>query len=115
MLIGQRRDAILEIVRAHPALNLERNPQRYLIDPRDHFAARREARRLGLDVIGFFHSHPGGPATPSPSDVAEASYPDHVYVIVGLARLPSAVHAEDADVAAFYYRNGRFEEVRLDA
>ena len=70
---------------ARPARNLAADANRFLIDPRDHIDARREARALGLDVVGFYHSHPHSAAVPSPTDLAEASYPDHLYLIVGLA------------------------------
>jgi proteasome lid subunit RPN8/RPN11 len=81
VLLG-RDDDIVAAVRAR---NIAAAPaSRFLIDPKDHFDARREARRTGLDVVGFYHSHPGTAAAPSEIDLAEASYPDHLYLIVGL-------------------------------
>ena len=80
MLVG--RDASIdEAVRAK---NIAARPTRFLIDPKDHIDARRAARRRGLDVLGFYHSHPHSPAWPSPTDVTEAAYPDSVYLIVSL-------------------------------
>jgi proteasome lid subunit RPN8/RPN11 len=73
------------VMEARPARNLATDPNRFLIDPKDHIDARREARAHGLDVVGFYHSHPRSAAVPSPTDLAEASYPDHLYLIVGLA------------------------------
>jgi [CysO sulfur-carrier protein]-S-L-cysteine hydrolase len=73
------------IEEAIQAKNLAASPTRFLIDPRDHINARRTARTRGLDVIGFYHSHPHSPAWPSPTDLAEAAYPDAVYLIVSLA------------------------------
>jgi len=35
-------------------------------------------------VLGFYHSHPHSPAWPSPTDAAEAAYPEAVHLIVGL-------------------------------
>ncbi len=67
------------------AANLAGEPSRFLIDPADHIRARREARSAGLDVIGFYHSHPRSTAEPSPTDRAEASYAGALYLIVGLA------------------------------
>ena len=81
MLIGSA-GAITSAIRAR---NLSRHPSRFLIDPQDHIRARRDARDAGLDVIGFYHSHPHSSAEPSPADLAEASYPNHLYLIVGLA------------------------------
>jgi proteasome lid subunit RPN8/RPN11 len=73
------------IVQAWPARNLAAEPRRrYDLDPADHFAAIREARRQGLDVVGCYHSHPHSAAMPSPTDVAEGR-PDFLYVIAGRA------------------------------
>jgi proteasome lid subunit RPN8/RPN11 len=41
---------------------------RYLITAEDMLAGEREAMRLGLDVIGVFHSHPDHPNQPSEFD-----------------------------------------------
>jgi proteasome lid subunit RPN8/RPN11 len=76
---------------AHPARNLETGRTRFLIDPRDHFAAVHAARESKRFVIGVYHSHPNGPAAPSPADLAEASYDDYVYLIVSLAGDPPEV------------------------
>ena len=35
-------------------------------------------------MIGFYHSHPHSPAEPSAADVAEATYPGALYLIVSL-------------------------------
>jgi proteasome lid subunit RPN8/RPN11 len=73
---------------ARRAGNLAIDLNRFLIDPKDHIDARREARARGLDVVGFYHSHPHSAPVPSPTDLAEASYADHLYLIVGLADEP---------------------------
>jgi proteasome lid subunit RPN8/RPN11 len=66
------------------ARNLAGSPTRYLIHPEDHIRARRDARTHGMEVVGFYHSHPRSPAVPSPSDLAEASYSGCVWLIVSL-------------------------------
>lgn len=81
MLIGTGT-SIDDAVRAK---NIAASPTRFLIDPKDHIEARRDARGRGLEVVGFYHSHPQSPAWPSERDVAEAAYPDAVYLIVSLA------------------------------
>src|SRR6478736_10372981 len=64
------------VVAAARARNTASDPtRRFEIDPQDHIDARREARGRGLAVLGFYHSHPRSPAVPSPTDLAEASYP----------------------------------------
>jgi proteasome lid subunit RPN8/RPN11 len=56
--------------------------RRYQITPADYRAADQAAREQGLDVVGFYHSHPDHPAEPSPTDLAEATFPGYTYVIV---------------------------------
>ena len=66
--------------------NLAASPDtRYELDPAVFIRARREARDQGLDVLGFYHSHPHSDAAPSATDLAESMYPDLVYLIVGAA------------------------------
>jgi proteasome lid subunit RPN8/RPN11 len=81
LLVGSP-DSIVEAIAAE---NLAVDPGRYLIDPQTHIAAQRRARARGLVVAGFYHSHPHSGPGPSPTDLAEASYADHLYLIVGLA------------------------------
>ena len=58
--------------------------RRYTITPQDYHAADRAARRQGLDVVGFYHSHPDHPARPSATDLAEATFPGYTYMIVSI-------------------------------
>lgn len=61
-------------------------PRRFAMDPADLYAHTVRARRLQLDVLGFFHSHPEGDAVPSASDVREGSgWPGYVNAIFACA------------------------------
>ena len=101
LLLG-RGDAILEAVRARNAASSPTT--RFLVEPKDHIDARREARTRGLDVVGFYHSHPHSGAVPSPTDLAEAAYPGTLHVIVGLAVDPPEVRAFEIDEGNFRER-----------
>ncbi|HEX5070387.1 MAG TPA: M67 family metallopeptidase [Vicinamibacterales bacterium] len=82
LLVGSGR----RIDVAVPLSNVDPRPRvRFRVDPAEHIAVRRIVRRLTprLAVIGVYHSHPQGPATPSPRDMAECHYPDWIFVIVG--------------------------------
>jgi proteasome lid subunit RPN8/RPN11 len=97
-------DAVIESRRAR---NLATDPNRFLIDPGDHIDARREARMRGIDVVGFYHSHPHTAAVPSERDLAEASYADCLYLIVSLA--------EEQAAASFYrLEAGGFREAKCE-
>jgi proteasome lid subunit RPN8/RPN11 len=41
----------------------------------------------GLELLAIYHSHPQGPEGPSETDVAKATYPNAVTLIVNLAEL----------------------------
>jgi proteasome lid subunit RPN8/RPN11 len=57
---------------------------RYNIAPQELIAAQREGRKLGLDIVGFYHSHPDHPAQWSPTDFAEAHWFGCAYVITSV-------------------------------
>jgi proteasome lid subunit RPN8/RPN11 len=103
LLIG-RPDVVTEAVRAR---NIAPERTRFLIDPHDHIAARRRARGVGLDLVGFYHSHPTSLAEPSQTDLDEATYPNLLYLIVSLV-------TDTADVRLFRLRQGWFEEVAFE-
>jgi len=58
---------------------------RYHIAPQELIAAQRQARKLSLDIVGFYHSHPDHPAQWSPTDFAEAHWFGCAYVITSVA------------------------------
>lgn len=91
---------------AVPMRNVARGTTRFRIDPRDHIELRRRLRaeQPALDIIGVYHSHPAGRAYPSRTDVAEAHYPDWIYVIVGLG-------APRAEIGAFRIVGDRIERL----
>ena len=83
LLVGRcdgDRTAALRAARAGN-LDRERPETRYLLDPDDFVAADREARALGLDVVGFWHTHPDHPARPSPTDL-DAAWEGYSYLII---------------------------------
>ncbi len=57
---------------------------RYHIDPAELVRAQREARQQGLDIVGFYHSHPDHPARWSATDFAEAHWIGCSYVITSV-------------------------------
>jgi proteasome lid subunit RPN8/RPN11 len=58
---------------------------RYNIAPVELVKIEREARRQGLGIAGFYHSHPDHPAQWSPTDFAEAHWIGCSYVITAVA------------------------------
>jgi proteasome lid subunit RPN8/RPN11 len=63
------------------------SPQnRYNIDPRELVRAQREAHERGLDIVGFYHSHPDHPARWSQTDFEEAHWIGCSYVITSVEK-----------------------------
>lgn len=58
---------------------------RYLITPEDVARADRQAARQGMDIIGFFHSHPDCPARPSGTD-REFAWPTIAFMIISVVQ-----------------------------
>jgi len=82
------------------ARETERN--RFLIDPLEQLRMEKDARSRGLDVLGYYHSHPDHPARPSVYD-REHAWPWYSYIIVSVERgvakdLTCWVLAEDGAV-----------------
>ncbi len=64
---------------------------RYHIAPQELIAAQREGRKKGLDILGFYHSHPDHPAQWSPTDFAEAHWFGCAYVITAVEKGRAAI------------------------
>jgi proteasome lid subunit RPN8/RPN11 len=87
---------------AYPLTNANPSPVTFTIDALEHFGAMRHAESQGWEISGVFHSHPDGEAMPSATDVAMASDPDWIHLIVG-----------GGEVGAFRIRGGEIEAVGL--
>ncbi len=57
---------------------------RYLIDPKELYAAVRASSDFDRELVAVYHSHPRSPALPSPTDRAEVRWPDALYLLVSL-------------------------------
>jgi len=57
---------------------------RYVIDPREQLRAFRSIDAADEELLGIYHSHPASQPYPSPTDRAEAHYPDAFHVLVSL-------------------------------
>ena len=72
-------------IHAYPMPNTtEEGPRRrFLVRPQDYREAERRASELGLDLLGFYHSHPDHPSRPSQYDLDHA-WPFFSYVILSV-------------------------------
>ena len=86
ILLGRTTGEAIEVHDALRAGNtrLDSAHNRYNIEPIDLIRAQREGRARGLDIVGFYHSHPDHPAFPSSTDLAEAHWYGCAYVITSV-------------------------------
>jgi proteasome lid subunit RPN8/RPN11 len=75
---------ISEARRARNAV-IERARDRYEIDPVDQLRIQRECDAGGLEILGYYHSHPDHPARPSVFDT-ERAWAGMLYLIVSVAQ-----------------------------
>ncbi|HWA96273.1 MAG TPA: M67 family metallopeptidase [Terracidiphilus sp.] len=82
---------------------------RYHIAPAELVKIQREAMLKGLDIAGFYHSHPDHPAQWSPTDFAEAHWIGCSYVITEVAK------GKAAQTNAFLLAGNTEEDKRFEA
>jgi proteasome lid subunit RPN8/RPN11 len=67
-----------------PDGRIESRDNRYLISGSQYKQADAEARKRGLGIIGYYHSHPDHPAVPSRFDLDHSCWPGESYIIVSI-------------------------------
>ncbi len=101
----------VEVVEAVPSNNASDDVRRrrYLIGPDDVLALERRASEAGLQVVGYYHSHPDAPPVPSEFD-REHAWPWYVYLIVNV------VDGAMAEARAWRLSDDRdsFDAIELD-
>jgi len=106
ILVGKRKGGGWQVLRAVPVpnRNQERSRDRFEISPKDYLMVEKEANQDGLDVIGFFHSHPDVPPYPSLTD-AQFAWSGYLTVIVGV------FSASKVRIRAYLFDGQNFHEL----
>jgi proteasome lid subunit RPN8/RPN11 len=86
---------------------------RYNIAPQELVKIQRQARALGLDIVGFYHSHPDHPARWSKTDFAEAHWLGCSYIITSVEQ-GKAVTTNSFLLAGTEEDNKRFEDEPIE-
>jgi len=85
-LLGLESEVVREVRSLFRLVNrrTDSSRNRFSITAEDVRGAERAARTGGLDIVGWYHSHPDHPALPSEFD-RENAWPWYSYVIVSVA------------------------------
>ncbi len=84
-LLGEDGEGTRRVRELFPLVNRRQDSprNRFAVTPEDVRAAERAARHRGLELVGWYHSHPDHPAQPSDYD-REHAWPWYSYVIVSV-------------------------------
>jgi len=88
--------------------NTERAADRYTISPAELNIIDKQSRVEGMEILGFYHSHPDHPDRPSEYD-REFAHPGYSYVIISVEK------GEVASVKCWrvYDEDGPFKEEKI--
>ena len=87
ILFGSEENGVNTVKALKPVENARESGEQYhrfLITAEDMMEAELEARKLGLEIVGFYHSHPDHPARPSDYD-RDHALPFYSYIILRVA------------------------------
>jgi len=98
-LITEKGAVVKEII---PAQNILKSPTEFKISPEEFIKHLFEAEEKGLELIGFYHSHPAAPK-PSVIDVEYMKlWPNSIWLIISTV---------DYSIRAYQALNGKFEKI----
>jgi len=94
-------------VAVYRATNVAKSPPlAYRIDDAELYRIYQEIDDADLDLGAIYHSHTRSDPYPSQTDINLATYPDSLYVIVGVAK-------DEPEVRAFRIVDQQVQEVEL--
>jgi proteasome lid subunit RPN8/RPN11 len=95
-------ESVREVLQLFPLVNRrDDSPRnRFAVTAEDVLEAEKAARQRGLDVVGWYHSHPDHAARPSQFD-REHAWPWYSYIIV------SVIHGTPAEMTSWRLNDDR--------
>ncbi len=107
ILAGKVRNETVEVTRVYECDNVHPNPTvEYFVKPEDQLRIFLEVEEdEDMDLVGFYHSHPEGPDSPSQIDASNNYWPDHLIAIVALSPEPQ--------VTFWKWKDGRYQPLEM--
>ncbi|TET89169.1 MAG: M67 family peptidase [Methanomassiliicoccales archaeon] len=107
ILVGRAKDNEVRVSRVCACRNVHSDPTvEYLVNPEDQVRIFEEIDEDNeVELLGFYHSHPGGPNGPSQIDSSRNYWPEHLIAIVSLSPEPN--------VSFWKWENGRFRRQEI--
>ena len=86
LMLGKFESGHKKVLETYPISNAREEAakrNRFLIRPEELMGGEKYAREQGLDVVGFYHSHPDDVAVPSQYDL-EHAWPTYSYIVMSV-------------------------------
>jgi len=86
LMLGRFESGLKKVIETYSISNArdeEAKRNRFLIRPEELLRGEKYARDQGLDVVGFYHSHPDDVAVPSQYDL-EHAWPTYSYIVMSV-------------------------------
>ena len=90
-LAGTIADGVGRVTKRYPLVNEAASPVRYACEGRSLFDAHKDMRRLGIELLAIYHSHPTAAPVPSKTDLAMAFWPEAMSLIISLVEAEPVV------------------------
>lgn len=82
---GVKAGNVWYVKQVYPLTNLDGSENHFFMEPAEQFAAVRDMRAHGWELLGNFHSHPKSSAKLSREDIRYACDRGLVYLVLSLA------------------------------
>jgi proteasome lid subunit RPN8/RPN11 len=97
-----------KVEKLYEMTNADQRSDHFMMEPEEQFAAVKDIRSAGLELLAIYHSHPETPARPSVEDIRLALTPNVIYLIVALQGTSGPV------VKGFQIEEGTITDVPLE-
>lgn len=91
LISGVRHGEDQYVEKVYLLTNADASREHFFMDSREQFAAVKDMRAAGFELLGNFHSHPGTPSRPSKEDIRLAYDSGLLYLILSLIDIEKPV------------------------
>lgn len=95
------------VSRIYSMTNTDGSPTTFFMNPGEQLRVFKQMRKMGIEMLGIYHSHPASSAYPSKRDCDLAYYEEASYLIISLS------HGDRPEVRSFKIEEGKIKEEKL--
>jgi proteasome lid subunit RPN8/RPN11 len=93
--------------RIYPMTNTDRSSNTFFMNPGEQLRVFKQMRKVGIEMLGIYHSHPASSAYPSKKDCDLAYYEEASYLIISLS------NRDRPEVRSFKIKGRKIKEEKL--